>query len=72
MDNFKLDRSAFKRQTHQQSSHNLAYWLSLSINERLKAAIYLNSICFGVNLLNPPHIDKTHFKIKKRKNDIIS
>lgn len=63
---FKLDRTAFRMQTHQQSSHQLAYWLSRPIEERLAATMYLNSIVYGFDINNPPRMDKTIGGMRKR------
>lgn len=71
MDLLKFDRSAFKMQTHKQADNNLAYWLSLPISERLKAAIYLNSICYQISLDSDIRMDKTFFTKRNRNNDTI-
>jgi hypothetical protein len=66
MDTFKLDRTAFKWQNREQAAHTLSYWLSLPISERLKATLYLNSVCYGIDINNPERIDKTFFNKRKR------
>ncbi len=67
MAEYKLDRTVFKMHHTKDSSNNLNYWKSRSIEERLKAANYLNSVAYDFPAGNPPKIDRTLFKIKKRK-----
>ena len=63
----KLDRTAFKHQTLQESSHNLEYWKNQSYEKRLEAANYLNSVAYNFDVDNPSRLDKTYFKIRQRK-----
>ncbi len=65
---FRMDRTAFKRQTHQEAAHKLAYWRSRSLEERLAAATYLNSIVYGFDLANPPRMDKIAFSMRKQND----
>jgi hypothetical protein len=62
----KLDRTAFKHQTLDEASHNLEYWKKQSYEKRLEAANYLNSVAFNFDVNNPPRVDRTYFKIRKR------
>ena len=63
----KLNRTAFKHQTLDEAAYNLQYWQKQSYEERLKAANYLNSVAYNFDINNPPQMDKTYFKIRKRK-----
>ena len=63
----KLDRTSFKHQTQEEAAHNLEYWKKQSYEKRLEAANYLNSVAFNFDFNNPPRVDKTYFKIRKRK-----
>ena len=63
----KLNRTAFKHQTLDEAAYNLQYWHKQSYEERLKAANYLNSVAYNFDINNPPQMDKTYFKIRKRK-----
>lgn len=67
MDNnsFRLDRTKFKMQTFKEASHQLAYWRSKTIEERLKAAYYLISAAFDFDINNPPKFDRTVFSMRK-------
>ncbi len=64
----KLDRTAFKYQTINEASHNLKFWQSQTYKKRLQAANYLNSVAYNFDINNPPKMDKTVFKIRKREN----
>ena len=63
---FKLDRTAFKMQSHLQASDKYEYWRKKTINERLSAASYLNSVAYNFPINNPPKLDRTIFKIIHR------
>ena len=64
---YKLDRSAFKIQTLAEASSHASYWKKQSVEERLKATMYLNSIAFNFDLNNPPRMDKTFYSERKHK-----
>lgn len=61
----RLDRTKFKRQSFDEADKQKEYWLSKSIEERLQAANYLNSIVYGYDLNNPPRLDRTKFSTRK-------
>ena len=63
---YKLDRTAFKKQTKKAAAHQLQYWLTKSVSERLQAAFYLNSVAYNFDINNPPRMDKTFFTTRKR------
>ncbi len=64
---FKLDRTAFKMQKAEDAGNNYAYWKSKSYAERLIAAFYLNSVAFNFDINNPPKMDKSYYRMCKRK-----
>ncbi len=61
MDNFKMDRTAFKGHTQQEAANHSDYYKKLSWQERLKIAAYLNSVAFNYDISNPPKMDKKIF-----------
>lgn len=62
----RLDKSAFKKQSYQEASNNFKYWTSKSRKERLEAAYYLNSVAYNFPIDDPPRMDKSIFKARKR------
>lgn len=67
MNNFQLDRTAFKMHHTKDALNNYKYWKSKPLEERLAAANYLNSVAYNFPLNNPPKLDRTCFKIRSRK-----
>jgi hypothetical protein len=65
---FQLDKTAFKKQSFQQSDNTRGYWLSKSVEERFQAALYLQSVVYGFDLNNPPSMDKTVFSSRKHRH----
>jgi hypothetical protein len=63
----RLDRTAFKAQTAQQASDHATHYKSLTWQERLKIANYLNSVAYNYPENNPPRLDRTVFKARGRK-----
>ena len=63
----KLDRTPFKHQALEEAAHNLEFWKKQSYEKKLEAANYLNSVAYNFDVNNPPCVDKTYFKIRKRK-----
>ena len=47
MSNYRLDRAAFKAQTAREAADHGAYYRSLTWQERLRIANYLNSIVYN-------------------------
>jgi hypothetical protein len=64
---FRLDKSAFKKQSFKESANQRLYWLSKTPDERIAASIYLQSIAYGFDVSTPPKMDKTIFFKRKRK-----
>ena len=67
MASYKLDRTAFKAQTAEEAADHSHYYKSLTWQERLRIANYLNSIAFDYPENDPPKIDKTMFSARGRK-----
>jgi hypothetical protein len=66
---FKLDRTVGKGQTHEEASKiQKDYWKSKTVEERLAAVMYLNSIAYNFDINNPPKMDRTTFSSRKHKN----
>ncbi|MCO6487559.1 MAG: hypothetical protein J5I98_04030 [Phaeodactylibacter sp.] len=63
---YKLDRTAFKRQTAGEADDQLAYWLSKPPQERLRAAARLNAIAWNYPPGRPPKMQKDVFKARRR------
>jgi hypothetical protein len=66
METFRLDRSAFKAGNHETASNNYDYWKSRSLEERLQAANYLNSVAFNYPVHSSPRLDRNTFSVRKR------
>lgn len=63
---YRLDRSAFARNTAQQADDHTTYWLSKTPAERLQAGWYLTCIAWGIDPQYPPRLDRTCFSMRKR------
>lgn len=68
MDNYRLDRTAFKAQTVDEATKNQAlYYKRLTWQERLRIANYLNSVAYNYPENDPPRVNKAIFSIRSRK-----
>ncbi|MDB4902612.1 MAG: hypothetical protein JWQ63_1893 [Mucilaginibacter sp.] len=67
MSSYPLDRTAFKLQTAEEASNHAAYYKTLTWQERLRIANYLNSVAYNYPENEPPRMDKTVFKVRSRK-----
>jgi len=68
MSSYRLDRTAFKAQTAEDASkEDAAYYKTLTWQERLSIANYLNSIAYNYPENEPPRMDKTVFEARSRK-----
>ena len=68
MSEYRLDRTAFKIQTVDEAVKNqAAYYRSLTWQERMRIANYLNSIAYNYPENDPPRMDKTYFTVRSRK-----
>jgi hypothetical protein len=67
MSEFKLDRTAFKAHTAQKATESHAkYYHTLTWQQRLHIANYLNSIAYNYPENEPPKMDKTKFSVRSR------
>ncbi|MBT2558844.1 hypothetical protein J7E24_13695 [Hymenobacter sp. ISL-91] len=62
---FRLDRTAFHAGTHEENARYHAQQQPATMEERLRAAAYLNSVAYGYDLNNPPRLDRTAFSTRK-------
>ncbi len=69
MSSYKLDRTAFKAQTAEEATKNqAAYYKTLTWQERLRIANYLNSVAYNYPENEPPKMDRTAFSMRKRED----
>jgi hypothetical protein len=67
MSSYRLDRTAFKAQTAKEATaSHAAYYKTLTWQERLRIANYLNSIAYNYPEDQPPRMDKTVFSKRTR------
>ena len=67
MSSYPLNRTVFKAQTVDEAVKKQAlYYKTLTWQERLRIANYLNSIAYNYPEKEPPRMDKTAFKIRSR------
>lgn len=64
MDNFKLDRTAFKFQNKIQAANHADYYKKMTWQERLAITAFLNSAAFNFDPNNPPRISRVQFSTK--------
>ena len=68
MSSYRLDRTAFKVQTAEEATQSHAkYYKTLTWQERLRIANYLNSVAYNYPENEPPKMDKTFFTVRSRK-----
>ncbi|MGZ3755346.1 MAG: hypothetical protein ACXVAY_11765 [Mucilaginibacter sp.] len=68
MSNYRLDRTAFKARTAEEASKtHREFYKTLTWQERLRIANYLNSVAYNYPEGEPPKMDKTVFRIRSRK-----
>jgi hypothetical protein len=68
MSEYRLDRNSFKAQTADEATKSqAAYYKTLTWQERLKIANYLNSVAYNYPENNPPRLDKTAFSVRMHK-----
>lgn len=65
MPQYRMDRTAFKAQTANES--HAIYYKTLTWQERLQIANYLNSVAYNYPVDDPPKIDRTKFSARSRK-----
>jgi len=64
---YKLDRTYFNAGNHGEASNNFLFWQSKSLEERLSAANYLNSVAYNFPFQSPPKMDRGAFATRKRE-----
>ena len=62
---FRLDRTAHHAGTHAENARYHAQNQPATMEERLRAAAYLNSVAYGYDPENPPRLDRTAFSTRK-------
>ncbi len=62
---YKLDRSAFSMGSSNVSEPAIRYWKTQTLEQRLSASFYLNSVAYNFDLSNPPRLDRTIFTMRK-------
>ena len=68
MSEYRMDKTAFKAQTAAEATKNqAAYYKTLTWQERLRIANYLNSVAYNFPENEPPRMDKTVFTVRSRK-----
>jgi hypothetical protein len=63
---YRLDRTAFKAQTAAEAADYASYYQTLTWQERLRIANYLNSVAYNYPENEPPKMDKTAFSMRGR------
>lgn len=61
---FRLDRTAFHAGTHAQAEAYHRQQEPETLVERLRVAMYLNSVVFNFDVNNPPRLDRTAFSCR--------
>ena len=64
MTRYRMDRSSFKAHSAADAADHASYYKKLSWQERLRIAMYLNSIAYNYPVDNPPRMDKSKFQAK--------
>jgi hypothetical protein len=64
---YRLDKTAFKKQSIKEADRTVKYWRAQPPEERLRAANYLILSAYGLLDTGFPPMDKSAFS--KRKND---
>ncbi len=67
---YRLDKTAFKAQTAEQATKSHAeFYKTLTWQERLRIANYLNSIAYNYLENKPPRLDRTKFSAVSRNSN---
>ncbi len=69
MDYGKIDRTAFKAQTATQAADHGSYYKTLTWQERLGIANYLNSVAYNFPENQPPKVDRTVFRARSQQGE---
>ena len=68
MKEYKLDKTAFKIQTFEESDMENVYKPDVPYTERFRQSYFLLSIAYGFSRENPPRLDRTYFSRRKFAN----
>ncbi len=63
---YKLNRTAFKAGTVEETSNHAVYYRTLTWQERFKITMYLNSIAFKLIDTKEIKMNKNYFTVKSR------
>jgi hypothetical protein len=63
---FRLDKNYFWEGKLEDKPSDAAYYGTLTMEQRLKIAFYLNSVAYNFDINNPPKMNKSVFTIRKR------
>jgi hypothetical protein len=64
---YRLDKSAFKKQSVEEADQTATYWRKQSLQERMRAATYWILSAYGLLDTGFPEMDKSAFSKKKRE-----
>ena len=67
MKELRLDKTKFQIQSFAEADNTVAYWRSRPWQERLQAGYHLSLRAYGYDPENPPKLDKTVFRARKRE-----
>lgn len=62
---FRLDRTKGKGLSYEEAANQVAYWRSKTMDERLAAVMYLNSIAYNFDVNDPPRLNRSVFRTRK-------
>jgi len=65
---YRLDWTAFKAQSAEEAADHATYYRTLTWQERLRIANYLNSVAYNYPETEPPKMDKTIFSMRGRND----
>ena len=61
---FRLYQTAFHAGTHEEAEVYQCQNQPETLAERLRVAMYLNSVAFNFDIISPPHMDRTVFSCR--------
>lgn len=65
---YRLDRTAFKKQSAEEAANQYEYWQEKSPKERLRASFYLISTAWGFDMDDLPHLPERKTSKKNENN----
>jgi len=66
MDDFRFDKTAFKKQSLIEADRANVFEKNVSYSERLRQAYYLISQAYGFSMSDQPRLDRTYFSSRKQ------